>query len=117
MAKYTINLTVDGANVKQVQAKLKEVFSLAEVSAVKKVKPPAKSRADRLGEAEGQVQEALSIVQELQEEMENWHDSIPENLQSGSKASEVEEAKDALESLASDLENLDFSSVNFPGMF
>jgi ribosomal protein RSM22 (predicted rRNA methylase) len=63
------------------------------------------------------IENAKQIVTELKDEMQNWYDSIPENLQSGTKADEVQEAIDALESLEGELESLDFNSVNFPGMF
>jgi hypothetical protein len=52
--------------------------------------------------------------------MEEWRDSIPENLQNGDKAQEVNDAISELESLADELDNLtlpDFSSVSFPSMF
>ena len=117
MAQYKITLTVEAAQQPSVVKKLKQAFGEdAPVCSVEKVKT-ATSRADRLSEAEGFADDARQIVEELQDEMEQWYDSIPENLQQGSKASEVEECKDALDSLKGELENLDFSSVSFPGMF
>lgn len=69
-----------------------------------------------MSEAEDLVAQALSIVEELKEEMENWRDNIPDNLQGGEKYSQVDEACSALEDLASNLEGCDWS-VDFPGMF
>ena len=46
------------------------------------------------------VGDANSIIQDLAGEMRDWHDGMPENLQSGSKGEEVEQA-------ASDLESID----------
>ena len=43
------------------------------------------------------VDEACSEFESLQEEMQNWYDSIPENLQGGDKGSAVEEAANELE--------------------
>jgi hypothetical protein len=75
------------------------------------------SRAERLSEAENLMQQALSIVEELKDEMQNWYDSMPENLQSSDKGSQVEEATHALEELYGCIEQCDFSSVEFPGMY
>lgn len=49
-------------------------------------------------EAAGQFEEAKSVLEDLQSEMESWRDSIPENLQGGNKCQEVEEAYDNLSS-------------------
>ena len=45
----------------------------------------------------GAVEEAQSVAEELKDELENWRDSLPENLQSGEKADALEEAIGALE--------------------
>jgi len=45
----------------------------------------------------GAVEEAQSVAEELKDELENWRDSLPENLQSGEKADALEEAINALE--------------------
>ena len=76
----------------------------------------AETRAERLAEAEDHVGTARGIVEELVAEMQEWTDSIPENLQGREKASEVQQATDNLQSLISDMENLAFESVYFPGM-
>ena len=77
------------------------------------------SRADRLTFALADAADALSEVESLREEIESWKDGLPENLQSGSKADELDEcmsqldaAKDALENAISEGEN-----VSFPGMY
>jgi len=53
----------------------------------------------------GAIEEALSVAEELRDELENWKDSLPENLQSGSKADEIQEAIDMLEEGISKLED------------
>lgn len=75
------------------------------------------SRAERLSEAESDFESAKSTVEELRDEMTNWKDNIPENLQGGDKCSEVEEAESALEELINEMENIDFGNVSFPSMF
>ena len=117
MANYEIKLTVEAARRESVEKKLREAFGKEiPIHSVEKLKT-AESRADRLSEAEALVDDAKSIVEELKDEMEQWYDSIPENLQSGDKANEVQECKDNLENVQSELENVDFGSVEFPGMF
>lgn len=112
MATYKIEATVAGERIEGVRAKAKEVFGDG-VTLVERVKP--ESRADRFAEAESLASSALSIVEELKDEMESWYDSIPENLQGGDKASEVEQAKAALEEIQSTLEQVEWS-VDFPSM-
>jgi len=126
MARYTLTLTVEASQPASVEKKLRQAFGEEiPVHTVERIKT-AESRADRLAQVnsdfESSIEDAKSNVEELKEEMQNWYDSIPENLQSGDKANEVQEAIDALENLASELDNLDisglgFDDVNFPSMF
>lgn len=116
MPNYRISITVDGSRVEMVRKKAAEVFGEGVAAQVTK-QTTATSRADRLSEAESSVGDALSVVEELKDEMEQWRDSIPENLQSGDKYSQVEEAISALEEIQSNLEGVEFGSVEFPGMF
>lgn len=48
---------------------------------------------------------ARSILEELGEELQNWLDGLPENLQSSNKASDLEEAISQLESAVSSIED------------
>ena len=111
MARY--RLTVEAASITSITAKLK---SLGIEASVEKVEVP-ESRADRLGEAEGNVEDAKSTVEELRDELQSWRDNLPENLQNGEKASQLDEAISALEDIQSNLDQVDFSSVEFPSMF
>lgn len=43
------------------------------------------------------VQDAFSGMSELKEELESWRDNLPENLQNGSKADELNEAIDIID--------------------
>ena len=117
MAKYRFIFEADSAKDRDA---LKKFLAGAEqpftVETVKKKKEP-KSRVDRLVRAELFAEEAKSIIEELCDEMEQWRDSIPENLQSGGKYSEVEECYDALDTIKSAFEEMDFNGVSFPGMY
>jgi len=57
------------------------------------------------------------VVEELKDEISEWQDSIPENLQGGGKADEVSSALDELETILSEMENIDFGQVEFPGLY
>jgi hypothetical protein len=117
MAIYEVTLTVDEKLKATIEKKLKRAFGKdVPVHTIDRSKTP-ETRAQRLGEARDEVESARMIIEELKGEMENWKESIPENLQNGAKADEVQESIDALETLNSELENIDFDSVNFPSMF
>ena len=120
MAEYEITLTVEAPRKSAVEKKLQAAFGEdgeeVPIHSIEKVDTPS-SRAERLSEAQGLVSEAMEIVSALRDEMEQWYDSIPENLQEGNKALEVQEAQDALDAIHSDLEAIDFDGVSFPGMY
>ena len=115
MPMYNVTLKIEGAMVKTVAKKAQQFFGGDAEVTVSKVLVPH-TRTERLTEAENLVAGALSIVEELHAEMESWYDGMPENLQQGDKASQVEEARDALDEIKSALEEVDMSSVSFPGM-
>ena len=110
MAQYKV--TLQAASITQLQAQLKKLGIEASVEKIN-LSP---SRADRLSEVESAVEDAKSTVEELRDEIQNWYDSLPENLQGGDKASQLEEAVSALEELSSNLEQCDFSGIEFPSM-
>lgn len=116
MAKYRITLMVDGNNVKTIEAQAAKAFGKDAGAQVAKVNP-ATSRDARLGEIADAVSEAASDVECLKDELQEWRDNLPENLQDGTKAGELEEAIDALDTLHDELEAIDFGSVTFPGMY
>jgi flagellar biosynthesis chaperone FliJ len=117
MATFEITFTTEARMSASVEKKLRQVFGKdIPLHTIEKLKTP-ETRSQRLDEAKDEVDSAKSIVEELKDEMQNWYDSIPENLQGGTKADEVQETIDGLESLQSDLENIDFDSINFPSMF
>jgi len=77
----------------------------------------SKSRATRFEEALAKVEGPKNEVEELRDELQDWLDNMPENLQGGTKAGELETAIDLLEELISNLEDCAFTEVIFPGMF
>jgi DNA repair exonuclease SbcCD ATPase subunit len=118
MIKVSFTINQKGLRLEKacelVSSKLFGVFQLDSLH-VEKVNL-AKSRAERFSEAQDAISVAKSIIEELQGEMESWHDSIPENLQNSDKAYAIQEASDALSEIASNLENAE-TDVEFPGMF
>lgn len=89
----------------------------AVVQARKSKKRP--SRADRFSNAISNIEQSRSEIEELRDELQNWRDNLPENLQNGSKADELDEAISALEDALNDAESAagHDGNVNFPGMF
>ena len=116
MPSYKVVVTVAGNNIKTITNQAKKVFGKDSAVDVTKL-GSASSRAARLSTAESEIESAKSTIEELRDEMQNWYDNLPENLQQSSKAEEIQEAVDNLETILSDLENVDCSSVTFPGMY
>ena len=100
---------------KLVEDSLKEKYPDASVSVHRK--EPAESRDARFSEAQDYVSLAKSTAELLKEELENWLESLPENLQNGSKADELNDAICSLEDFISGLEQAEGVDVSFPGMF
>jgi hypothetical protein len=117
LSTYTITAEVEASRITFVQKKLRDAFGLEadQIFTVEKEETNL-SRADRLGDAESSMGEAQGIIDELIGEMQNWYDSIPENLQGSQKADDIQECISNLESLLSEIESIDFSTVEFPGM-
>ncbi len=115
MARYNLMFTVADVRIDVIKKKMAEVFP--DNHCVVEKQKQNQSRADRLGEAEGNFDDAKNVLEELKGEMEEWYDSIPENLQTGSKAEEVQAAVDALDEIISNMEQVEFGSVEFPAMF
>ena len=116
MGTYNINFRIEATRINSLRKKLEAIFGKNQIAFQIEKQKRNESRADRFNNAEELVGDAKSIIEELQGEMESWHDSIPENLQGGNKYSEVEEAISSLEELQGELENISFD-VSFPGMF
>lgn len=114
---YKLAGTVEAKSIDEARKAAKKLGKNANVTVDKVPAPKQLSRADRLAEAEQLAQQAKEIVDELKDELQSWHDNLPENFQNGDKGNELEEAVSQLEEINNNLESADFSSVNFPSMF
>jgi hypothetical protein len=111
MPRYNLRVNVTAANIAQVR-KMLAAHDLA--GAVEKVNLNA-SRADRLSDCESAVGDAASEVESLKEELQEWRDNLPENMQSGEKASALDNAISELDDIYSNLDGIRWE-VEFPGM-
>ena len=112
---YTIRVTLPkGGNIRMIEAALRGRLNLTSFE-VEKDDVPA-SRADRLALA---IQGAQSDVEQLKQELESWKENLPENLQDGQKAQELDSAIEQLDEVVNALDEASTAadSVEFPGMF
>ena len=114
MPKYKIVIHVDSTRIDMVKKQCLQAFGKDVTAQVAKV--DVQSRADRLTEAGDWVADAKQVVDDLRGEMQDWRDNMPESLQQGSKADEIDEAISQLEEIHSSLDSVDFDNVSFPGM-
>lgn len=119
MATYRITITKPGLQERTV-AKLrklleKELGKRGTVS-VAQIKNP-ESRAERFAEAQSQVSDAKNEIESLIDELEQWRNNLPENLQQGEKADTIGTAVDELETCREQLAEVESASVDFPSMF
>jgi hypothetical protein len=77
------------------------------------------SRADRLQEAIAQLEDGNAVVEELKDEMSDWYDSMPENLQGSDKGEAIETASETLSEAYDETANAigNLQGVEFPSMF
>lgn len=123
--KATLSIEIEAESVSIARARVRQCLAEALKKAMpsdlvqRVVRKKYSSRADRLAEAEGYMEDATSIITELKEELEAWRDGLPENLQGGDKASQLEDAIGQLEEAEGNVEQAkdNCSGVEFPGMF
>ena len=78
------------------------------------------SRAARLSDALEMIDEGLSVIADLADEMESWRDNMSgTNLESTGKYETVGECADVLSTARDDIENTkgELEGVEFPTMF
>ena len=75
------------------------------------------SRQTRFAKAVERIADPRSEIEGLRDELQDWLDGMPENLQGGSKADELQEAIGNLEDLIQALEEAEMTEIEFPGMF
>lgn len=127
MAQFKVEIVINKKGLKadqvasifsmKVAGLLSEELKDATISRTIKKINLAPSRSERLAEANDLKASAFDIVTGLADEMQEWHDNLPENLQSSDKASAIEECQSSLQQAADDLENIDLESIDFPGAF
>lgn len=80
-------------------------------------KEPAESRSDRFSEAQSMVADAKSEAESLRDELQDWHDNLPESFQNGEKGESLNEAISQLEEFISGCESAESANVEFPRMY
>lgn len=113
--KYRLTFSVEAANIASVESKIQKYFGDVLKGEVKKIDLP-NSRPDRLKDCEQKVHDAMEEVEELRTELEDWYDALPDSFQNGDQGENMQEAMDNLQAIHDELENVDFSTVSFPGM-
>ena len=113
---YLVRLRITAPGLPRARKLIQQHWPFNDIASINRI-GDATSRAERLAEIKQTVADAASEIESLKDEMQGWYDSIPENLQDGTKANEVQECHDALETLQEELEGIDFDSVDFPGMY
>lgn len=119
MAKYVFEVSLKGmraSTASKIADRIKELLSESATVTHREVKV-AESRQERFEEAKGQLEDAKTQLEELRDELQGWYDNLPENLQSGAKADELQEAIDGLESAIDQAEEAAGVDVAFPSMF
>ncbi len=113
----SIQITVEqkGLRASVLQALLKKQYPKAIITVRRESE--GTSRADRFSQAQSDVCDAKSEAEQLKAELEEWQSNMPENLQEGTKAQEIEEAMEQLDEFISACEDAESVSVDFPGMF
>lgn len=120
--KLDVDIEAESIDAARLQAKTR-VAELVKTDLSEKVSRVVRkkysSRADRLAEAQQKINDALSIVNELKDEIQEWYDNLPENFQNGDKGSALSECVSNLESVETSIEDAESNcdSVEFPGMF
>jgi|TARA_R110002020_G_scaffold169824_1_gene359225 uncharacterized coiled-coil DUF342 family protein len=114
MAQYKVVITLHDSDIRKVRKEFSS-FSGARITKVNQ----SPSRRERFDEARGQVEEGQQVVEQLRDEMQEWHDSMPESLQSGSKGDSVLETADQLDEVFNEIDSAVtlFDSIEFPGMY
>jgi len=75
-----------------------------------------KSRRERFEEIQGRIAEAKEGIEELRQELEDWRDNIPENLQAAAKADELDQVIGELEDLTQSLDEVCEADIEWPRM-
>jgi hypothetical protein len=119
MANWNINISgknIRKASVEKLANLLKEEFGEGSFVRVTDSTPP-ESRSERFSSAMEQISDARTEIECLRDELQDWLDNLPENLQSGMKADELQEAIDTLEEISGEIDSIENADLIFPGMY
>jgi hypothetical protein len=113
-SEYIVTMRVKGSTLPAVEKKAKAAWG--DKVRIEHVRRKT-SNQDLLNDAQEHVEEAVEIIAELQEAMEERRDNTPENFQGTETYSAVEEAVEALGSLKDEVEGVvsSFDNIEFPG--
>jgi uncharacterized protein YhaN len=75
-----------------------------------------KGQEKRIREAESKLNEALAIIDEVKNELEEKYDSMSERTQEGDKGQELQEHIDTLDGVYSEIENQSTELSNMVGI-
>ena len=114
--EYIVTLRVAASRLKTIEKDAEAAFGEMLLSVEKD--NPATSRSALLAEAEEEVDKARGMVEDLRDGLQNWRDNLPENFQDGAKATELDDAIEALGELAEQLDSQNFNfAIDMPGMY
>lgn len=114
MARFRILVGKKGLRYETVKKVAEKVFAGYSVQVTKENEPV--TRAERFDRAKDLASQAREEIENLRDELEAWKDSLPENLQNGQKADELDEAINALQEAADGIETMENTDVEFPSM-
>lgn len=111
MPTYRVTFNTTDSRVTTLEKKLRETFP-GEAFNVERT--DNKSRTDRMNDAEGDVNAAVSTVQEILDETQDWRDNLPDNLQESEKADRLDDVIGDLQEIIDTLEGIEWT-IEFPG--
>lgn len=76
-----------------------------------------KGQEKRLRDAESKLNDAMAIIEEVKNELEEKFDSMSERSQEGEKGQELQEHIDTLDSVYSEIENQSTELSNMVGIY
>lgn len=115
MASYLVKVRVNASSIIAVRKALQVLGSDVSPAVIEKIEK-SPSRSDRFDGAISDVADARAEMESLKEELEEWKNNLPESLQSGSKADELDDAINQLDEAIRACEEVEGHSVDFPSM-
>ena len=96
---------------------LKDKFTKTDIHVSTDVEKPLVSRPDRFADAMNRLCGAKEDLEALCNELQDWKDNLPENLQDGDKANALDEAIGELEEIIEAVDGVSSNDVTFPSMY